>query len=103
MMYFIKCSGLINGRRCEWFAERDTDRMGFSNTVDDIMRGQVEHVKAVYAADDESDSWQPVSDEICQEIANRLNSAPEGELKELLEEIMGCEFVAQIERDMVFA
>jgi hypothetical protein len=77
--------------------------MGFSNTVDDIMRGQVEHVVAVYAADDEFGLWQNVSEEVCQEIANRLDAPPEGGLKDFLENVMTCEFVAQLERDMVFA
>lgn len=99
-IYFIECAGKINGRRCTWFAERDTDDMQLVSTVSDILTGQVEHVSKVWLADLEAGTFRDVTREVMQEVADALNEYPHGELLDVLENSLGCQHMAEMKREM---
>lgn len=98
-LYFIECAGLIRGRRCTWFAERDTDRMGFANTVTDILTGQVSNVRRIYRAELSEGSIADASEDVALEILNQLCGPLEGELLDFCEEYLGCQTVAEWQRE----
>ena len=49
MQHFVQCDAIIRGKRISYWIERDPDRMGFRNTVQDIADGQIENVREVLA------------------------------------------------------
>lgn len=101
-LHFIECRFTIQGRKWQGFVERDCDRLGLSNTVSDILSGQVEGVRKVYRADLETKSFHDVSEEVAAEIMFQLgeaNAEPTGEVLDYLEEHLGCRAVAEFTRE----
>lgn len=101
-IFFIECEAKINGRRVTYFAERDCDQMLFQQTVDDIASGQVEGVRKVYRANEETGRWTNVSEEIAQAIIDRTadgDAMPTGEVFDFCEEALGVWKMAAIERE----
>ncbi len=101
-LHFIQCEAKIQGRKVTFFAERDCDRLGLSNTVDDIISGQVEGVRKVYRAELESGQFSDVTEEIAERLMFQLretNTAPAGEVLDLIEDALGCRAVAEFIRE----
>ena len=89
-MHVIEC----RSNKVSFFRERDSDRFGLRDTVDDILTGQVEDVARVYAFN-LAEGWsRDVTEDVCRDVANR--AANEGheisrELYELIENVCGIE------------
>lgn len=98
-LHFIESRFTIQGRKWQGFVERDCDRLGLSNTVSDILSGQVEGVRKVYRADLETKSFHDVSEEVALEILNQLDHEPVGEVLDFLEEHLSCQTVAEFIRE----
>lgn len=99
-LFFVECDGKINGRRAVWFAERDMDRTGLSNTVDDIISGDLVRVCKVYRADTETGRFADVSEDVAREIINRLDTDPAGDLLDFCEGALGCRVMANFAREV---
>ena len=103
-LHFIQADAIIQGRRVTYFVERDCDRLGWSNTVDDILTGQVENVRQVLCGDLETASLVDCSEDVAHEILARIRDEgrgpPSGSLMDFLEGALGCEAVARFEREM---
>jgi hypothetical protein len=99
-IFLIQCDAVIRGRRQTWMAERDTERLGLRNTVEDIVSGQVENVSHVYRANAEDGTYRDVTEDVAQAVADALDAPPTGEIKDFLENVLGCHFVADLEREM---
>ena len=67
-LYFVASAAVINGRRKEWLVDRDMDRAGRGNTLDDILTGQVENVIAVYSGDLDGGRFRDASLEFVEEL-----------------------------------
>ncbi len=99
-IHFILCEAKIQGRRVTFFVERDCDRLGFANTVDDILQGQVEGVRKVYRACLADNFFEDVSEDVAIEILNQIDHEPTGEILDYLEDKLGCQAVAEFVREM---
>ena len=102
-IHLIECEAQISGRRHTYFVDRDCDRLGLSNTIADIAGGQVTGVRKVYRADTELKSFHDVSAEIAQAIIDGMSDAddfPTGEVFEFCEDKLGCQFMAELSREL---
>lgn len=67
-LYIIECQA---SDRTRYIRERDTDRMGRSNTIDDIYSGQVENVVSVFAFNI-SEGWcRDVTEDIARDCLDK--------------------------------
>lgn len=102
--HIIECGGVVQGRRCTWLAERDLNEVGFRQTVDDILTGQVKDVARVYCINPEEKTCADASEDVALEIMARIRDEgrdlPSAGLMSFLESILGCEAVAKFERAM---
>lgn len=102
-IHFLEVCWTIQGRKWTGFAERDCDRLGFANTVDDILTGQVEGVRKVYRGDLETGRFEDVTVEVAEHLLFRLretNTAPAGDVLDLIEDALSCRAVADFLREM---
>ena len=98
-IHFIECETMIQGRKWRGFVERDCDRMGWNNTVDDIASGQIDDVRAVYRVTD--GRWEDVTEEVATEIAHNLTEEPNHDLQCFIERNCGFEFYNRLEFEHV--
>lgn len=99
-LHFVECDLIQRGRRIPYFAERDPDRMGLSNTVDDILSGQFSDVRKVYRANIEERRFDDVTEEVAQAVLDRLDAQPSRAILEFLEEHLGCAVMARVCREL---
>ena len=104
-MHFVKTiwfSAPVMGRRQKHvtFVERDEANMNRASTIKDIMDGQIEDVVQVICLSEDG-RWQDVTQEIAQDIVDRLDCEPTGDLFDFLESTLGCQVMADLHREMV--
>lgn len=82
-----------------YFVERSTERCDWKSTVEDIGRGEIENVHAVY----EIGRSVPVTEDMARAVMNfatdEYSEIPE-HLIDFLEDQLGCAVVAQVKREL---
>ena len=103
-IYFVECDGKINGRRENWFVERDCDDMGLLSTARDILEGQIEHVSKVWCAEDGkfTDETEVVAIKMADLIVDGAD-IPKGDAFDFMENALGCRFMADMKNQMEFS
>lgn len=103
-IYFVECDGKINGRRENWFVERDCDDMGLLSTARDILEGQIEHVSKVWCAEDGkfTDETEVVAIKMADLIVDGADM-PKGDAFDFMEGVLGCQFMADMKSQMEFS
>ena len=101
-LYFIKTiwfSAPVMGHREKHitFVERDESEMDRASTVKAIVDGQITDVVSVHCASD--GRFQDVTQEIAQDILDRLDYEPTGDLFDFLESTFGCRVMADLARE----
>jgi hypothetical protein len=103
-LYFVECDGKINGRKENWFVERDCADMNLLSTARDILDGQIEHVSKVWCAEDGkfTDETEVVATKMADLIADGADM-PKGDAFDFMECALGCRYMADLTRDLASA
>lgn len=94
-LILVEC---MSSDKSRYFVERDTERCDWKSTVEDIARGEIENVQAVY----ELGRNVPVTEDMARAVMDwateEHGSIPE-HLIDFLEDQLGCRVVAQVQRE----
>jgi hypothetical protein len=86
------------------YVERDEADMGWPQTIADIMSGQISDVVKVICFNEAAGTCLNVSREVAEEILVRVRDEPTdmpaGSLMDFLEDQLGCQAIAEFEREL---
>ena len=94
--YYVVCDYGKLGRETIINWEDDSKR----SVLVGLERGEYKKPIEVHCIDRNDGTWRDVSEDIAREVVAALQSFPDGDLFDFLENHLGCQFMAELGREM---
>jgi hypothetical protein len=101
-LFIVEADIVVRGRRERYFAERDAARANRRDTLADIVSGQIARVRRVLSVNPAEGWARDVSEDIAHDALHAARDDRQGmpdHLMDFLEEHLGCEAIATVERE----